>query len=472
MLSLALAALLHPLGNFSINEYVGLTVHTDRVEARAIVDLAEIPTLQNRPDVDRNGDGTVSQPEAVAWATKTCQSMASAVHVTLNGKSLQWTVSGPTLTYAPGAGGLDTSRLTCGLTAATTVDSRAQLTVDNEYLSDRVGWRELTAVGDGVRLVESPLPTTSVSDELRNYPKDLLSSALAQRSASLTVEPGAGASSTAALPTVGQGDPLSRGMAGLDRRFADLAGGTHLSIWVGLLAVLLAIVLGAGHAALPGHGKTVLAAYLAGKRGRPRDALVVAGMVTLTHTGGVLVLGTLLAAGSALAGDRVLAWLGVVSGVIVLGVGVGMALGVLRGRRPTHDHVHSGPTHDHEHPHHHHHHERRQRRLGLVGIGLAGGLVPSPSALVVLLGAIGLGRTGFGVLLVLAYGVGLAAALTGAGLLLVVVQRRLERASRRGVFGPWAARLATRVNAAMPAVTAALVVIVGAGLAVNAAGAL
>jgi ABC-type nickel/cobalt efflux system permease component RcnA len=249
-----------------------------------------------------------------------------------------------------------------------------------------------------------------------------------------------------------------------------MADGVHLTIWVGLLAILLAIVLGAGHAALPGHGKTVLAAYLAGKRGRPRDALIVAGTVTLTHTGGVLGLGLLLTAGTAIAGDQVLSWLGVVSGVVVLGVGIGMVVGLLRRKVHSghpHNHHHS---HDHDHDHHHDHdHSHHRRGLGLAGIGIAGGLVPSPSALVVLLGAIGLGRTGFGIVLVLAYGVGLAAALTGAGLLMVVVQRRLERATRRGRFGDRAAALAGRLSRATPAVTAGLVVIVGAGLALRAA---
>src|SRR5262249_37897438 len=160
-----------------------------------------------------------------------------------------------------------------------------------------------------------------------------------------------------------------------------------------------------GHAALPGHGKTVLAAYLAGKRGRPRDALIVAGTVTLTHTGGVLALGLLLTAGTAVAGDQILSWLGVISGVVVLAVGVGMVVGLPRRRVHSRHHHHHDHDHDHDHDHHH------RGRLGLAGIGIAGGLVPSPSALVVLLGAIGLGRTGFGVVLVLAYGVGLAAAL-------------------------------------------------------------
>jgi ABC-type nickel/cobalt efflux system permease component RcnA len=268
------------------------------------------------------------------------------------------------------------------------------------------------------------------------------------------------------------------------------------------------MLLGAGHAALPGHGKTVLAAYLAGKQGRPRDALSVAGTVTLTHTGGVLALGLVLTAGTALAGERILGWLGLASGIVVLAVGASMLVTIIRrrvqARRHTHDHdhdhasdhshdghshhdhTHDGHLHDvhshhehshdghphHGHSHHGHSHGRRSGKLGLAGIGLAGGLVPSPSALVVLLAAIGLGRTAFGVGLVVAYGVGMAATLTGAGLLLLVLQRRLARATSRTGRTPLTRRLqgiAARLNSATPAATAALVLVVGAGLAVRAA---
>ena len=107
-------------------------------------------------------------------------------------------------------------------------------------------------------------------------------------------------------------------------------------------------------------------------------------------------------------------------------------------------------------------------RLGLAGIGLAGGLVPSPSALVVLLAAIGLGRTGFGVLLVVAYGVGMAATLTGAGLLLLAVQRRMTAATA-GRLAAKLNRIVTRLQASTPAATAALVMLVGMGLAARAA---
>jgi nickel/cobalt exporter len=145
---------------------------------------------------------------------------------------------------------------------------------------------------------------------------------------------------------------------------------------------------------------------------------------------------------------------------------VGMLVNVLRRRRHGHDHGHD---HDHDHDHHHGAGADRPSRLGLAGIGLAGGLVPSPSALVVLLGAIGLGRAGCGVLLVLGYGLGVAGALTGAGLLLVVLQRRATAAAGGSRLVARLAPLASRVPAAASALTAGLVVIVGLGLAVRAA---
>jgi ABC-type nickel/cobalt efflux system permease component RcnA len=207
----------------------------------------------------------------------------------------------------------------------------------------------------------------------------------------------------------------------------------------------------------------VLAAYLAGRRGRPRDALVVGATVTLTHTGAVLVVGLLLSVSSALAGDRLLAYLGLASGLLIVTIGTTMLVRSRR-RKPHHHHHHGEDHHHHDHDHRHHHHGR----LGLAGIGLAGGLVPSPSALVVLLGAIGLGRAGFGILLVLAYGLGMAGALTGAGLLLLAVQRRVSRAGWTARIAARLAPLGARFRATGTTATAALVVLVGIGLTARA----
>jgi nickel/cobalt transporter (NicO) family protein len=462
----------HPLGNFSVNQAVGLDLYPDRIAVTAIVDLAELPTLQERSAVDANGDGTVSAAESAAYNTRVCNAMAGDVALRVDGHRVQWSVRPAGFEYRPGSAGLHTSRTSCALDAAAHLTRPVSVDLVDRYQADRVGWREITAAGHGVHIVNPPVPARSVSHSLRSYPADLLGSPLDQRSARLQVEPGDEPSAGATIH-MSRGDPVSRWVALADRKLEGLVGG-HLTPLVGALAVLLALALGAAHAALPGHGKTVMAAYIAGRHGRPRDALTVGAIVTLTHTGGVLVLGLLLTATASLAGEVVLSWLGIASGVLVAAVGVAMLVGALRrrasvyGHHPpsAHDHDHDhhhGHSHDHDHYHHGHSHphpSRRPRRLSLVGMGIAGGLVPSPSALIVLVGAVGLGRTAFGVLLVVAYGAGMAATLTAAGLVLVRVRDRWTSRPRRTL---------ARLAALAPTGTAALVLCVGLGLVGRAA---
>jgi nickel/cobalt exporter len=376
--------------------------------------------------------------------------MAEAVALRVDGHRVQWSVRPAGFAYRPGSAGLHTSRVSCAFKAAADLTRPATVDLVNGYRADRIGWREITAAGHGVHIAHSPVPVRSVTHSLRSYPADLLGSPLDQRSARLQVEPGDGPGAGAAIQVSG-GDPVSRWVAQADRALERLVGG-HLTPFVGALAVLLALMLGAAHAALPGHGKTVMAAYIAGRRGRRRDAVTVGAIVTLTHTGGVLVLGLLLTATAGLAGEVVLSWLGIASGILVAAVGVAMLAGVLRRRTSVHHHDHHG--HPHPHP------SRQVGRLSLVGMGIAGGLVPSPSALIVLLGAVGLGRTAFGVLLVLAYGAGMAAMLTAAGLVLVRIRDRWASRPRRTL---------ARLAALAPAGTAALVLCVGLGLAGRAA---
>ena len=386
--------------------------------------------------------------------------MAGAVALRVDGHRVRWSVRPAGFAYRPGSAGLHTSRISCAFEAAADLTRPATVDLVNGYRADRIGWREITAAGHGVHIAHPPVPVRSVTNSLRSYPADLLGSPLDQRSARLQVEPGDGPGAGAAIQVSG-GDPVSRWVAQADRALERLVGG-HLTPFVGALAVLLALTLGAAHAALPGHGKTVMAAYIAGRRGRRRDALTVGAIVTLTHTGGVLVLGLLLTAAAGLAGEVVLSWLGIASGILVAAVGAAMLAGVLRRRTPVHHHDH-GHSHDHDHDHHGHPHPHPSRpagRLSLVGMGIAGGLVPSPSALIVLLGAVGLGRTAFGVLLVLAYGAGMAAMLTAAGLVLVRIRDRWASRPRRTL---------ARLAALAPAGTAALVLCVGLGLAGRAA---
>ncbi|GIM90324.1 nickel/cobalt transporter [Paractinoplanes toevensis] len=480
---LATPAQAHPLGNFSINQYAGLTLSPSRVDVLALADIAEIPTLQDRPQIDIDGNGQLSPAETAAYAVSECGRYATGLSVTVDDNRLNWTVTAPTYQIRPGAGGLATSRLSCRLSAPAALTSRATLRVTNDYRAGRVGWRELTATADGVRL-NSALPATSVSHELTDYPRDLLSSAPDVRSAVIRT----GESGTAATAKPGLSGAAPDWLAAAQSRIESAVGG-RLTPVVVALAFLLALLLGAGHAALPGHGKTVMAAYFAGRKGRVRDALAVGGTVTLAHTGGVLAVGLLLTTSTALAGEQLLSWLAAASGLLVTTVGIGMLVTALRNRRrqPSHHehelsghrghghshrlrgrHRHDGHSHGHDQHgggHFHSPGEHGHGRLGLAGIGLAGGLVPSPSALVVLLGAIGLGRTMLGVLLVLAYGIGMAGTLTAVGLLLVVARRRLGGfAARAGRT----TRLLSRLAAGAPTATATLVVLVGLGMGLRA----
>lgn len=475
----------HPLGNLSINQLVALTLRPAAVDATAILDVAELPTLQQRSAVDTSGDGVADAPELRAHAAAACAAAARDLAVRVDDRALRWAVRSAGMTLEPGSAGLATSRITCTLSAPARLDRPAVLTVHNGHLADRVGWREITATGVGVDLPGSPVPARSTTNELRDYPDDLLGSPLDVRDARLSARPAALPGSPASGPASGAAPDLGgsarpddpaplRWAAWAQQQVLDTVGADRLTPLVGLLAVLLALVLGAGHALLPGHGKTVLAVYLAGRAGRPRDALTVGATVTATHTGGVIALGLLLTAVSGLTGQTVLGWLGLASGTIVITVGLVMLLTTLR-RRPTHVHsheVHEHGSHEHGHVHRHglfgraHSHsgdhaakDAGRGRFGLGAIGVAAGLVPSPSALVVLLGAIALGRTGFGILLVLAYGLGMAATLTAAGLLLLKVRDRwagrFDRFRRFRLAGPYAA--------------SAMVLLVGLGLAARAA---
>ena len=437
--------------------------------------------------------------------------------VSVGGNRLALSVLASDYTQRPGAIQLTIGRLVCQLQAPADLSRDSSVSIDDQWDSGGIGWHEITAVGDGVSLQNSPFPASSVSGELLHYPNNLLSSPLDVHGGSISVHPGNAASTYRAIRALPGAALPVRALNALANRFNALVGAKHLTVGVGLLAVLLSMLLGAGHAFLPGHGKTIMAAYLVGRRGRLRDVVTVGATVTLTHTAGVLILGGLISLTAAFAPTAAEQDLAVVSGLLVAGVGVGLLVGALRRRRGSsqlvsevedslvaldvpervlvgadgpathlapdasthsrehaHGHGHSHPhPHGHGHPHRHPHghgnghgHGEPQRfgRSGLIGLGVAGGLVPSPSALLVLLAAITLGRTAFGVILVLGYGLGMAGALTAAGLILVRLRGRLGR-----VFDGRTAATARLVNA-LPVLTACLVLVVGVGLTLRGIG--
>ena len=232
---------------------------------------------------------------------------------------------------------------------------------------------------------------------------------------------------------------------------AGLIGRDDPTFGVVLLSLLVAAFWGAAHALTPGHGKALVAGYLVGTRGRPRHAFALGATVTVTHTAGVFGLGLVtLGLSTVVVPEQLYPWLTLVSGVLVVGVGAGVLVRRARNARGHHDH------------HHAHHHDRHDDHdphgdigvRGILGIGAAAGLLPCPSALVVLLSAIALHRLAFGLALIVAFSVGLAATITAIGLVAVLARRAFGRA-----------RLDGPLIRALPAVSAA--VIVGVGLVIT-----
>jgi nickel/cobalt transporter (NicO) family protein len=493
----AARAAAHPLGNFTVNTYSGLRVGPDRLAVDYVVDMAEIPAFQTRQAVDTDHDSTVSPAEAAAWRDRECPRLAGGLRATAEARPLALTVTGSSLTFPEGAGGLATLRLECAIAAslpATPAATRPLTYTDGNH-PDRVGWREITAVGDRATLQSSDVPTASASARLTTYPEDQLSSPLDQRTATLQSTAGEAARATATsrcevprrgsvaepetgcprlstapggtapggtAPGGGSGAGTTGGAAvtrsGTDRvtaAFTALVGERSLSPGFAVMALFLAMGLGAAHALAPGHGKTVMAAYLVGLRGTLGQAVTIGATVTATHTAGVLVLGLALSTSRAVAPERVYPWLGLASGLLLAAVGLGLLVRARAGHHQPH-------RHGHDRRHRHHDHARPLGRRGLVALGLAGGLVPSPSAVVVLVGGTALGQVWFGVALVVAYGLGMALTLTGIGLLLARLRDRVGRRLRLPGGPPLA-----RAGRLVPAVSASVIVLVGVALAVN-----
>lgn len=487
------AADAHPLGNLTVNAAVDVIVRVERADVGYTVDLAELPTVPARQDIDTDHDGALSPTEQSAWAAARCASIASKV--TIDGRAVAPAAGAPVLTFPDGQGGLPTLRLDCSFTTPLTVDGTARtITVADANDTDRIGWREVVVRGDGVTLTASDAPAVSPSAGLTAYPT--ASSPSHQREATASVR--AGGPLLAGGVTMATPGRPTRGADALTRRMNRLVGDHELSVGVGVLAAVLAFVLGGIHSLAPGHGKTLMAATVLARRGAAaRQVLTIGTTVAITHTAGVLVLGTAIWTSQAVAPDRVLPWLSLASGALLVATGVAFAAARLRGGRPLHahhhghghshhgdhdhqpgqhheehhgshdhgHHAHGQPHSDHDHEHHGHDrdavdHTRPVTRRWLVTMGVAGGLVPTPSALVVLLGAAALGRTWFGVLLVAVYGVGMASTLLAAGVALVRLQGWLER----HWFGSrW---LATTLRVA-PFVTATALVVAGVTLAVR-----
>jgi nickel/cobalt exporter len=451
----------HPLGNFSTNQLTRVRIDAHQVRVTYLLDLAEIPTFQAIGRHDSDGDGNIaSGAERRALIAEVLAEVRDGVTLSADGRELPLgELRSSSLSFPPGQSDLRLTRVE--LDFRSPLATRVQrVELANDAYDGRIGWRAIQVLPGTGTDVSSSAPATDPTDGLRAYPQDLLASPADEAGASFGVKPGGGgvsAPESEFKPADGGDSAASEGFAGA------LTGADASGL---LILVLLAAAFGWGalHALSPGHGKAMVAGYLAGSRGRPRDAVILGATVTVTHTAAVFAFGLLtLAASEYVVPERLYPWLELASGLMVIGIGFAVMRSRLRRWRSARSGTptgHAGHSHAHAHSHgsghsHDHDHSHPASLRGLIGLGVSGGLVPCPSALVVLIAAISQHRVGLGMVLILAFSLGLAATITAVGLAVIWGQRLLQRLRpERRLFGG-------RISGAIPAVSAGLIVLAG-----------
>ena len=492
----------HPLGNFSINRYTAIDARPNGIFLQHVLDLAEVPTFQET--------GHLAPEEMKPHLERRVGEWLRGLRLTADGAAVPLVPTAIRVACLEGAGGLPVLRIEADLLPRFAESGRSGSKVHLIYrdlnFADRAGWKEIVVSGGAV-LSSSVSAHDRGSNHLRVYPEKLLSAPpnVTEAIFAIRLDAPRHAATPAAASTMRFDLSLCRrnGGAGLTGSpssrsggetkdfgtlFRKMAGG-RLDPGVLTVALLGAFLLGAYHALTPGHGKTILAAYFVGSRGTPGQALLLGLVTTLTHTSGVFLLGlATLFASRFIVPEQLYPILSALSGLMLLGVGASLFWRRLRTLRQAghrtvvgphehhhqhkhahghHDHVH-GHDHDHDSDHHHGHTHAPAgdvRARDLIALGVTGGLLPCPSALVVMLASISVGQVGLGLGLITTFSVGLASVLIAGGLLMVYARSFMERLLNRGAPGGqapsrWLA-LARPVLHRLPVVSAAVVALLG-----------
>ena len=476
-LSLAATCLAHPMGNFSINHYSKIRIERRSVEIRYLIDMAEIPTFQETRQFEVTP--TAGDPNASRYLERQEQLLNEGLSLESDGQAVQLKSISRRVTFAEGAGGLPTMKLAFTFRGKLEAGAGAhKLSYFDDNFPGRAGWKELVVIGEGVTILDSSAPATDRSQELTNYSSDALNSPPQQVAALVDFR----ISPRVPAPTVSSVQPPARAVAAPTAvapqvkaqsqntprsRFTELISTQgKLSFWFLLSAALIAAALGAMHALEPGHGKTIVAAYLVGSRGTARHAVLLGVVVTAAHTAGVYLLGALtLYASRYIVPEQLYPWLGAISGLSVAALGIFIFLRHWTGESGEHSHA-PGEQHSHWFSFITNNTKAQairptQRELSLrelCMLGITGGIVPCPAALVVLLSAFSLHRIGFGLFLITAFSFGLAAVLVIVGLAMVYAKRLM---STRVSVGSAALRY-------LPFLSSAFMVVLGVGITVSA----
>jgi nickel/cobalt transporter (NicO) family protein len=492
----------HPMGNFSVSHYAKFQVHANGIELQYALDLAEIPTFE----LLRNWklERTSPRSELEHRAVEQARTWLKKLEITSDGKLVSAKFEGADLVIADGAANLPIARITTRVHLG--VDG-GKLQYEDHNFPDRAGWKEIVIVsGDGAGLLKASHGDKDVSKGLTQYPPDptiappqdlraelewtgdqqvvaanerpvgvankpALTRQAKQPVIAAIPQPESAPAATSPATMTAQAAPPGAVVRG--DFLSNLLHHREITPWMMLVAVVVAFVLGAAHALTPGHGKTIVAAYLVGSRGTLKHAAFLGAMVTFTHTITVFALGlATLFLFRYIVPERITQVLGAISGISIVAVGAWMLYKRARSTRHSHSHSHEHGTgehhhhdhhgHDHQHAHHHDHghdHSHDHQHVpdeiswaGLLALGASGGLVPCESALVLLLSTIALGRVGLGLMLLVSFSLGLALVLMAIGMLVLYAKNLLperKRTSDHPLFR-W-----------LPVASAAVVMIIG-----------
>ena len=363
----------HPMGNFSVNHYSKISLESEGIRISYIIDLAEIPTYQELQQ--GNVTAEVADPAVTRFIAQRGAELGRGLSLLVDGRRLSLRLMSSQVIFAPGAGGLPTMKMGFVYSASYPPNHQGgSLQYADDNFPGHAGWKEIVAVANpAVSFISSTVPSTDRSAGLTNYPTDLLNSppqqlsaavqfhypiALAKRAArarkapmppSPAAKPEATASLMAAAPTA-TAEPLhlqANQQATPRNAFTELITSHRLGLWFLITAAFIAFGFGALHALEPGHGKTIVGAYLVGSRGTARHALLLGLIVTVSHTAGVFALGAVtLYASRYIVPEQLYPWLGVFSGLTIAGLGGYMFLRRWSGLDLDHSHT-AGQLHGH-----------------------------------------------------------------------------------------------------------------------------
>ncbi|MDQ3181292.1 MAG: high-affinity nickel-transporter, partial [Acidobacteriota bacterium] len=278
------SATAHPLGNFTVNHYSRIEVEKSQVKLRAVLDMAEIPTFQESNNIDTDKDGMLSEAELSVYAENVTPNYLANLQLSVDGQPLALRSVAKNISLPIGSGNLPTLRIEWDLMGDLpnlSANAVHQLKFENKNNAERIGWNEIVAERvSGINVFNSTAFGSGITDELKLYPGENLNAPLNER----TVE-----FSFTSSPLAADVKPLQNRDGHISApvekdKFAELIAVPEITPSIILFGLLVAFGFGAMHALSPGHGKTVVGAYLIGSRGTVKHAIFLGAIVTITHT--------------------------------------------------------------------------------------------------------------------------------------------------------------------------------------------